>query len=101
METEETKPQNKIQEYIEKRKTEQAANEREEMAQNEEVKQKREQNKQKLKGIADKVGDTIKTGATVVSAIPHAVAFTVGAGAGSLIPKILEEWWEKKQKEKK
>lgn len=91
MELNVTKPQNKITEYQEKHKTQQDGIEQEDLVKKEKAKQKHEKDKQTLKNIAEKAGGLVKTGATVVSAIPHAVTLAIGAGAGTLIPKILEE----------
>ena len=91
--------ENKVQEYIEKRKNEEISKELQEKEQNEAIKQKREESKEKVKNVMGKAGDFVKTGATVVSAIPHAVTLAIGAGAGTLIPKILKEI--NKQKGKK
>ena len=88
-----------IQKRIEMRKNEDLAREQEETVKNEQIKQKREENKNKIKNIAEKAGDVIKTGATITTAIPHAITFAIGAGAGSLIPKLLEEL-EKRNKGK-
>lgn len=87
------KPNDKIQEFTEKRKKEELENKEQDMAQTEEAREKNEQKKEKVK-------DVIKTGASVVSSIPHVATFSIGLGAGSLIPTLLKEMWEK-QKDKK
>ena len=77
MELEEVKPKNKIQEYTEKRKTEQIAREQGDLEQKEKVKQKREESKQKAK--------------TAISSIPHVAKLAVGVGAGSLIASLIKD----------
>lgn len=85
------KPQNKIQERIEQNKAQSVAEEQQEMADKAERKQKKEQKKAKIKDVVSKVGDTIQTGAGVVSAIPHVATLAIGAGAGGLITKLLQD----------
>jgi len=77
MEVEGMKPNNKIQDYIEKRKTEQSAREQEDLAKKEQIKQKKEESSQKLK--------------TAVSSIPHVAKLAVGVGAGSLIASLIKD----------
>ena len=92
------KPQNKIQERIEQNKVQNIAEEQQEMADKAEHKQKKEQKKAKIKEVVNKVGDTIQTGASVVSSIPHVATLAIGAGAGGLITKLLEEMAKEKNK---
>lgn len=85
------KPQNKIQERIEQNKAQSVADEQKEMTDKTERKQKKEKKKAKIKEVVNKVGDTIQTGASVVSSIPHVASIAIGAGAGGLITKLLQD----------
>ena len=87
---EEEKMPNKIQAYIEKRKTETDDKEQKEKAEKEKVKQKQAERSEKLKKTVDTIGNAINTGANVIQAIPHFAALAIGAGAGGLLQKLLE-----------
>ena len=87
------KPSGKIQEYIDKRKDEETLVENQEDTEKEQARQNNEEKKNKVK-------ETLKTGSAVLTSIPHVATFSIGLGAGSLIPTLLKEMWEK-QKDKK
>ena len=87
MELEGMKPQNKIQDYIEKRKTEQSAKEQEEKAQKEKVKQKQAERKENLGKIANMASNAISTGASL---IPHVATFALGLSADKLGEVLLQ-----------
>lgn len=87
LEIEEEKTPNKIQAYIEKRKSETEGKEREEEEQKAKVKQKNAERSEKLHKVIGSVGNAINTGANIVQAIPHFAALAIGAGAGNLFQK--------------
>lgn len=90
METQKEMAQNEIDEYIEKRKAEDTTKE-------DVIPQSDGEDEDKDKGFMDKVGKVVQTGASVISAIPHVTSAAIGAGAATLIPKLLEEMRNKKK----
>lgn len=68
--------QESVSEYIEKKKMSSDAKKGEE----DEKKEKKDKNKEDLK----KLGNAVRTGASVVSSIPHFAAFGLGLGTGGL-----------------
>lgn len=68
--------QESVSEYIEKKKMSSDAKKGEE----DEKKEKKDKNKEDL----EKLGNAVRTGASVVSSIPHFAAFGLGLGTGGL-----------------
>ena len=81
------KPQNKIQEYIEKRNTEQSANEQEENERNEKIKQKNQERKEAIGKVVNMAGNAVQTGASL---IPHVASFALGFSADKLKDIIID-----------
>lgn len=84
--------QNEIDAYIEKRKADT------ENSDGAIIGNKSEESKEKDKELKDTVVKGIQTGATVVSAIPKFATLAIGAGAATLMPKILQELRNKAKK---
>lgn len=85
--------QNKIQEYIEKKKGENAEQEQKDAMQKEETRQKQAERRDKINKAMEVAGNVVNAGASV---IPHVVSFSIGAGSANLIPKLLKELRAKK-----
>lgn len=80
--------QESVTEYIEKKKI--ASN-----AKNEEEEQVKEEKKDKNKKDLEKLGNAVKTTASVVGSIPHFAAFSLGAGTSALAKLFADQLQDK------